>query len=95
MFIINLSYKKEIDEVERVLPAHIEFLNQYYKKGNFICSGRKNPRIGGVILCNANNRDEVEQIIKEDPFNIEEIANYEVIEFMPTKYNDDFKDCIK
>lgn len=60
----------------------------------FICSGRRNPRIGGVILCNAKNKDEVNKIIKEDPFYISKIADYEMIEFSPTKYADGFEKFI-
>lgn len=91
MYIINLTYTKSTDIVDKVLPRHINFLNKYYKANKFICSGRKNPRSGGIILCNSNNLDEVKWIISEDPFNIEKVANYEIIEFQPTKYADEFK----
>ena len=44
MFIVNLTYIKPLDTVEKFLEKHIDFLNQYYTKGHFIASGRKNPR---------------------------------------------------
>ena len=50
MFIVNLTYIKPLDKVEKFLEKHIDFLNQYYTKGHFIASGRKNPRTGGIIL---------------------------------------------
>ena len=86
MYIVNLNYIKEISEVEKHLEEHIKFLEKYYEMGKFICSGRKNPRTGGVILLNAESLSEVEKIILEDPFNINEIAEYEITEFFPTKY---------
>ncbi|MEH7106922.1 hypothetical protein [Bacillus sp. JJ1764] len=43
------------------------------------------------MLCNAKNKDEVETIIKEDPFYINKIAEYEIIEFSPTKYAGGFE----
>ena len=86
MYIVNLNYIKEVSEVEKHLEEHIKFLEKYYKMGKFICSGRKNPRTGGVILLNAESLSEVEKIILEDPFNINEIAEYEITEFFPTKY---------
>ena len=86
MYIVNLNYIKEISEVEKHLEEHIKFLEKYYEMGKFICSGRKNPRTGGVILLNAESLSEVENIILEDPFNINEIAEYEITEFFPTKY---------
>ena len=86
MYIVNLNYIKEVSEVEKHLEEHIKFLEKYYEMGKFICSGRKNPRMGGVILLNAESLSEVEKIILEDPFNINEIAEYEITEFFPTKY---------
>ena len=86
MYIVNLNYIKEVSEVEKYLEEHIKFLEKYYEMGKFICSGRKNPRTGGVILLNAESLSEVEKIILEDPFNINEIPEYEITEFFPTKY---------
>lgn len=94
MFIANLTYIKPLAEVEKYLEAHIAFLDKYYETGSFICSGRKNPRTGGVILFNAKDEGEMKEIISEDPFYINEIANYEIIEFYPTKYATGFHNLI-
>lgn len=95
MFILTLKYKKSIDEVEKNLPAHIEYLETYYNSGNFIASGRQNPRTGGIILCNADDRQQVESIIRNDPFYSYGIADYSVTEFIPTKYAAEFENLIK
>ncbi len=55
MYIIELTYNKDISEVEKHLEAHIEYLEKYYELGNFVCSGRKNPRDGGIIIANATD----------------------------------------
>jgi len=68
MFVLSLMYVKPIQEIEKCLEEHIKFLDKYYTLGNFICSGRKNPRVGGVIICRAKDKMEVEKIIQEDPF---------------------------
>jgi uncharacterized protein YciI len=91
MFIANLTYVKPLTEVEKYLEEHIAFLNKHYEAGKFICSGRKNPRTGGVIIFNAKDETEMKEIISEDPFNINGIADYEIIEFYPTKYDVAFK----
>ncbi|HCT64763.1 MAG TPA: GTP cyclohydrolase [Lachnospiraceae bacterium] len=91
MFIANLTYVKPLLEVEKYLEEHIAFLDRHYKAGKFVCSGRKNPRTGGVILFNSKDEAEMEEIISQDPFNINGIANYEIIEFYPTKYAPEFK----
>jgi len=94
MFIIILKYEKSIKSVEQHLEEHIMFLEKYYALNKFICSGRQEPRTGGIILCNSKGKEEVNLIIKEDPFYINQVAKYEIIEFIPTKYTDGFKEFI-
>lgn len=95
MFIVNLTYKKSNDEVDKILPLHIKFLEKYYSKNKFICSGRKNPRVGGIILCNAKDETEVKSIVSEDSFNINGIADYDITEFIPSKCDPKFKSFIE
>lgn len=85
MFIVSLTYISEISEVDKYLEAHIEYLNKYYELGIFIASGRKVPRTGGIILAQAESRSELEKILNNDPFKINNLANYELTEFVPTK----------
>lgn len=94
MFIINLTYIKPLEEVEKHLQNHITFLDQHYKKGYFIASGRKNPRTGGIILMRAKNKEAVQEIITHDPFYQNEIAQYDVIEFEASKYCPEFETII-
>lgn len=94
MFFFSLTYKKPLTEVQKFLNDHNQYLDKFYKEGKFVFSGRKNPRIGGVILCKAANLKEAENIYHNDPFYKEKIANYDVIEFQPTKSNAIFKQII-
>ncbi|MET3035657.1 YciI family protein [Chryseobacterium sp. NRRL B-14859] len=95
MFIISLTYRTSLDRVERFIPEHNSFLQKYYDLERFIASGRKEPRTGGIIVANARSKAEIEQIIREDPFYIHQIADYDIIEFIPSKYNENFKFFIK
>jgi uncharacterized protein YciI len=90
MFLFNLTYRKPIEEIERLLPAHIAYLDEYYSKGKFLCSGRKEPRTGGVILCRCESLAEAEEIRHQDPFFYEGAADYEIIQFQPSKMAEDF-----
>ena len=57
-----------------------------------IASGPQTPRVGGVIMIKANNREAVDAIISEDPFHINDIANYQIVEFTPTMFcNEELK----
>ena len=86
MFIAILTYKKPLEEVDSFLQAHRNYLAKHYAAGNFIASGPQNPRIGGVIMVKADNRAVVDTIISQDPFKINEIADYQIVEFTPTMF---------
>jgi len=85
MFIIELTYRVPASEIDVNMAPHIAFLEKYYQSGNFLASGRKEPRNGGIILANAANRNEIEQIIAADPFKQKGLAEYRIIEFKATK----------
>lgn len=86
MFIAILTYKKPLEEVDRYLQAHREYLAENYASGNFIASGPQTPRVGGVIMMKAPNRETVDVLIAQDPFHINGIADYQVVEFTPTLF---------
>ncbi len=86
MFIAILTYKKPMNEVDKYLQAHRDYLAEHYAAGDFIASGPQNPRIGGVILIKAVEREAVNTIISQDPFNINGIADYQIVEFTPTMF---------
>ncbi|MFT5420336.1 MAG: hypothetical protein ACI9D5_001080 [Candidatus Endobugula sp.] len=84
MFLVSISYEKELSEVDQIIDDHVVYLKKYYALGNFLLSGRKVPRTGGVILVKASSREELNAIVAEDPFTIAGVASYTVIEFVPT-----------
>jgi uncharacterized protein YciI len=95
MFIIDVTYKKDLDLVEQHLSAHRDFLDQGYKRNFFIASGPKNPRTGGILISTMRNRIQLEELLKQDPFYIHAIADYKIIEFTPTKYHLNFAKFIE
>ena len=96
MFIAILTYKKPLEEVDRFLQAHRDYLAEHYTAGDFIVSGPQTPRIGGVIMIKADNREAVDSIIVQDPFNINGIADYQIVEFTPTMFlNDNLKNILE
>ena len=84
MYIVSLTYKESLEAIDKELNNHIDYLKKQYAAGNFLASGRKIPRNGGVILAKAQSREELDEILKQDPFNQNNLADYEVIEFVPS-----------
>ena len=96
MFIAILTYRKPLSEVDKFLAAHREYLTKHYAAGDFIASGPQTPRVGGVIMMKAENRAIVDSIIAQDPFNINGIADYQIVEFTPTMFcEQSFSDLLK
>jgi uncharacterized protein YciI len=77
------------------MAAHVRFLKKYYASGNFLVSGRKIPRDGGIILAVGKSRREIEAIVKEDPFYEHGLADFRIIEFRASQRADDIQKRIE
>ena len=91
MFVIELIYKADLSEIDAHMRAHMAFLKKYYTAGNFVVSGRKIPRDGGVILAVGTDKAAIEKIAKEDPFYKLGLADVRVIEFRASQRADDIE----
>jgi uncharacterized protein YciI len=81
MFVILLTYERPLAEIDRKMRAHVAFLEECYRAGVFLASGRQVPRTGGVILAVAKSREDLDTVMQHDPFVAEKLASYEIIEF--------------
>jgi uncharacterized protein YciI len=95
MFVIELVYKADLAEIDARMAAHVRFLKKYYASGHFLVSGRKIPRDGGIILAVGRSRQEIEAIVKEDPFHVHGLAEFRVIEFRASQRADDIQERIE
>ena len=95
MFVIELVYKASLEEIDVHMAAHVRFLKKYYAAGNFLVSGRKIPREGGIILAVGRNREQIEAIVKEDPFHLHGLADFRIIEFRTSQKADDIQNRIE
>ena len=95
MFIINLNYIVPLEKLDMHMTDHVQFLQKYYKLNIFLASGRKVPRTGGIILALAKSKEEVESIMKEDPFCVNKLAEFTVTEFLTSQTHPEFKKLLK
>ena len=89
MFVIELIYKVDLEDIDAQMRAHMAFLKTHYTAGTFLISGRKVPRDGGIILAQGKSKDEIEAIMKDDPFCKNGLAEFRVIEFRASQRADD------
>jgi uncharacterized protein YciI len=95
MFVIELVYKAPLAQIDAHMAAHVRFLKKYYASGNFLVSGRKIPRDGGIILAVGNSREHIEAIAAEDPFHEHRLADFRIIEFRASQRADDIQKRIE
>ncbi len=95
MFIIELTYKVPLEEIDAHMKAHVIYLNKFYKSKEFIVSGRKIPRDGGIIIATALTKKEIEKIVKQDPFYKHKLAEFRIIEFNASQKAEDINELIK
>lgn len=95
MFVIELIYKADLADIDAHMTAHVRFLKKYYAAGNFLVSGRKIPRDGGIILAVGKSRQEIEAIVKEDPFHAHGLAEFRIIEFRASQRADDIQQRVE
>ena len=95
MFVIELTYEAGLAAIDANMAAHVKFLKKYYEAGNFLVSGRKIPRDGGIIIAVGKDREAIEAIIREDPFVTRKLASYRIIEFRNSQYASDIQTRIE
>ena len=79
MVIVSLTYTRPLDEVDKHGPAHVAWLRTCYDAGLLIASGRKVPRVGGVILAKGTLAA-VKGLCQHDPFHVHGVADHEFTE---------------
>lgn len=95
MFIVELTYKVPLDQVDPHLAAHIDYLKERYALNHFLASGRKVPRTGGIILSHLADKEALLAVLDQDPFKIHDLANYRITEFVPSMTSAELEFLIK
>jgi uncharacterized protein YciI len=80
MYVVSLTYKVPEEIVDFHLPAHVTWLQDAFDEGVFMVAGRKIPRTGALLLSNAE-RDTLDTVLAKDPFYVNGVADFEVMEF--------------
>src|SRR5262245_45839866 len=87
MFVVLLTYERPLEEIDRAMRAHVAFLEEGYRTGLFLASGRQVPRRGGVILAVAPSREALESVMQRDPFVRQKLASFEIVEFLTSLHH--------
>ena len=67
-WLLIVTYTAPLERIDALLPAHVRYLDRFYASGEFLASGPRSPRHGGVIVAHAPDRDHLDDIVATDPF---------------------------
>jgi uncharacterized protein YciI len=93
MYVVSLSYKVPEEIVEFHLPAHVSWLQAAFDEGVFMVAGRKIPRTGGLLLSSAD-RAVLDASLAKDPFYVNGVADFEVMEFHANRVAPGFENLL-
>lgn len=81
MFVLLSRFLQPLEEINRHLAPHSEWVQRHYASGRFLVSGRREPPVGGVIVARATSEEEIQEILAADPLQQVGLVAYEVVAF--------------
>ncbi|WP_249870329.1 YciI family protein [Oceanobacillus saliphilus] len=69
---------------QKYRPDHLDYLEKLGKEGKVFAKGRFADGTGGMVIYMAENYDEVEAIVKNDPYVVQGARGYEIHEWVMT-----------
>lgn len=85
MFVVLLKFSTNKANARQFMDGHNLWLNDGFAKGTFLLAGTIQPKLGGAILAHNATLEEIQAIVKEDPFIAEGVVTAEIIEITPSK----------
>lgn len=95
MYAVILDYIRPLDEIDAALTDHVTWLDTQYAAGIFLAAGRREPRVGGMILATDVPRDVLDAAIAGDPFAVRGLATHTVHEFHPSKWAEEMGEQLR
>ena len=79
IFVVLLTYQVPLERIMEAVPAHRQYLSAYYEQETILFSGMLASQQGGMLVMRAPQKQEVEQLIHNDPFYLQGLASYEIL----------------
>lgn len=93
-FLIDIHYTASPEVIQRIRPAHREFLHTGYDQNILLMSGPKEPVTDGIAIARANSQEEIQNFFLQDPYALEKAAIHTIYEFSPVLYQSFIQDWI-
>ncbi|MEV6618393.1 YciI family protein [Streptomyces sp. NPDC051051] len=96
LHLLSLHYTASEQEAEPFVRDHVTFLERHHQDGTFLVSGQTVPTsIGGVIIARGVDRTTIEQIAAQDPFVLNNVAEYAITTVTPGRVHPDLSPVLR
>lgn len=75
---------KDEEKSKEYRPAHLNYLTKKEEEGKVFAKGRFTDGSGGLVIYIAENVEEVEEMVKKDPYVESGARDYEIREWVMT-----------
>lgn len=91
MFVILLKFSHNKSQAGPLMDAHNIWIQRGFDEGVFLVVGSLQPPLGGAILAQAADLDEIEMRVQDDPFVAEGVVSADILEITPNRTDDRLK----
>lgn len=91
MFVILLKFAHNKGHAGRLMEGHNAWIQRGIDDGVFLLVGSLQPALGGAILAQGANLDDIQKRMQDDPFVAEGVVSAEILEITPNRTDDRLK----
>lgn len=81
MYLLIVNYTTQPENVAPHAETHSVWVKKYIDNGIFLFAGPKKSKLGGAILVKSIDKSTLMNILQEDSYVQNDIAEYQVIDF--------------
>lgn len=85
MFVVLLKFSANKANAGQFMDGHNAWLRDGFENGVFLLAGTIQPKLGGAIVAHNATLEQIQEIVKKDPFVAENVVAAEIIEVTPSK----------
>ncbi len=83
MFLVSITYRAPLHDVEAARPAHRAWLDELARRNLILVGGPVADHSGGVVIMLHTSRADLDSDLAADPYLKDRLATHDVVEFEP------------
>ncbi|WP_226664737.1 YciI family protein [Microbulbifer aggregans] len=85
MYVVLLKFSENKSKAPEFMDGHNQWIKRGFDDGVFLLVGSLQPGLGGSVIAHNVSATDLQKIVNEDPFVVENIVNAEILEIDPKK----------